>query len=338
MKLLHKLAAAAAATALVVTGLAAPTAQAAEPDVYTTPGGQIINGRLWNTTCAKYSSTVVRCTTDIWATQVVYTSGAYRKVTGWTFNNLTYLPSARSQWASNPLGKTGSWTAKDGRKWKTECDTAATGRGGCRSYAWATYGVASGSGFTGKSGWVFNNIVRFAEGSVKAVTKVPEHVLLQSRLTPDGLGPLTYGGGDRLKIFPQVLTNWERLGYVEKTADGECHAYDETPLLKQLGIGVTGDVADVSVTGAKITTANGAHAGMTIGQIKALYGSQFKIVRKQNYAEKQYFGSVRVGDRELQFRVRDGENYAPTRPLKDSDKVYEISAQGYTTDVSFGGC
>ena len=46
-----------------------------------------------------------------------------------------------------------------------------------------------------------------------------------------------------------------------------------------------------------------------------------------------------VDDRELMFRVDGpGDAYAPSTPLKDSDKVIEITSQNYLTDVSHGGC
>ncbi|NHB85411.1 hypothetical protein G7085_14435 [Tessaracoccus sp. HDW20] len=64
-----------------------------------------------------------------------------------------------------PLGHTGAWTATDGRRWRTECDTAVTGRNGCRSYTWTTYVKATSTGgrttFSTVQGWVVNNIVRF---------------------------------------------------------------------------------------------------------------------------------------------------------------------------------
>ena len=51
------------------------------------------------------------------------------------------------------------------------------------------------------------------------------------------------------------------------------------------------DIAgDVAVTNPKIMTDKGAHAGMAIGQVKALYGSAFKVVKKTNYGVTQYFG------------------------------------------------
>ncbi len=133
-------------------------------DVYTTPGTHNYNGRVWNTTCEKYSQTT-RCRTDIDATQVKVVGGKYVHVKGRAFNNLTYLPSPRSLWKDNPLGRKGAFT-KDGRKWKTDCDTAQTGRNGCRSYILASVIRATPKGggkytYIVNNEWVFNNIVKF---------------------------------------------------------------------------------------------------------------------------------------------------------------------------------
>lgn len=126
--------------------------------VYTQPGDHHVNGRYWRTSCEKYSSTVVRCTTNIWSEKTTSFGAKYK---GWVFNTLTYLPSPRANWSNNPLGETGSWKASDGRQWRTECDTASTGRGGCRSY------TKEGSK------WVVNNIVQFSTSSVPAVRSIP---------------------------------------------------------------------------------------------------------------------------------------------------------------------
>ncbi|MHA6525121.1 hypothetical protein [Tessaracoccus sp. G1721] len=135
-------------------------------DVYTTPGTHTVNGRQWRTECSQYSSSVTRCRTEIWATQVKLVSGRYVQTNGWVFNNLTYLPSPRAQWTGNPLGNSGEFT-QGGRDWYTECDTPTTGRNACRSYIWSTF-IAATKTSTGatkyvtKSDWVFNNIVRFS--------------------------------------------------------------------------------------------------------------------------------------------------------------------------------
>ena len=133
--------------------------------MYSAPGYYNVNGRLWFTTCEPYSRTI-RCRTNIWSTQVSEVNGAFVSRTGWHFNNLTYLPSPRSLWNGNPLASTGSWVASDGRQWRTECDTALTGKNGCRSWAVAkvieSTRQADGSY---RYAWVtvevFNNIVRF---------------------------------------------------------------------------------------------------------------------------------------------------------------------------------
>ena len=135
---------------------------------YTVPGTHTFNGRHWNTTCEDYSQTT-RCRTDIWATTVLKTASGFQVKQGWSFNNLTYLPyMSREQWKDNPLGHATRWTAADGRQWATECDTAATGRGACRSYTLTTVYSAkpkAGGGytFTQSQQWVFNNIVLFRQ-------------------------------------------------------------------------------------------------------------------------------------------------------------------------------
>ncbi|MDO5735034.1 MAG: Ig-like domain repeat protein [Propionibacteriaceae bacterium] len=142
------------------------TPSSGQTDLYSTPGYHFVNGRRWFTTCEPYSQTV-RCRTSIWATQVTYSKGAYHRRTGWYFNNLTYLPyMTRAQWVGNPLAQAGQWTAVDGRKWRTECDTPMTGGNGCRSWIWSDF-IATRVDARGNrtyfwtQGWVFNNIVRF---------------------------------------------------------------------------------------------------------------------------------------------------------------------------------
>lgn len=156
----------AAATTLTI----APRAAAEEGlDVYTTPGIHLVNDRHWKTTCEEYSSTVERCRTEIWGDRFVKIGGVWKFEAGWVFNNLTYRPSPRANWAGNPLATPGEHVV-DGRRWKTECDTAWTGKGGCRSMIWATTMKRSGSSITTTTGWVFNNIVMFSGPRTPAVT------------------------------------------------------------------------------------------------------------------------------------------------------------------------
>ncbi len=140
--------------------------------VYNTPGYRVVNGREWRTTCEPYSQTT-RCTANIKATTVSQVGGRFVVTNDYVFNNMTYLPSSRSLWRNNPLGGYGkvranvSWTGSDGRQWRTECDTALTGRGGCRSFAQAdVIETISRPGQTNQYRWVtkeiFNNMVQFS--------------------------------------------------------------------------------------------------------------------------------------------------------------------------------
>lgn len=135
-------------------------------DPRTIPGEHEVNGRQWRTTCEPYSHTT-RCWAEIWATQVTHANGVFTARNDWFFNNLTYLPEIRrSMWGTNPLANTGSWTAADGRRWRTECNTAATGQGGCRTWIHATVVEAvptagGGHRYQMVNKEVFNSMVQF---------------------------------------------------------------------------------------------------------------------------------------------------------------------------------
>lgn len=136
----------------------------AEVNPYITEGTHVVNGREWRTECEAYSQTE-RCRTEIKATQVTEVKGKFVAKTGWFFNNLTYLPSARSLWKNNKLGYTNDWVDVQGRKWSTSCDTPSTGRNGCRTYAEArvveAYQVNGKVQYRWATKSIFNNIVQF---------------------------------------------------------------------------------------------------------------------------------------------------------------------------------
>lgn len=160
------------AAVLGAAGAVTP-AQANTVDVYATPGVHLVNGRYWRTTCSAYSSSVIRCQTDIFATKLFQRAGTWYTQNDWVFNNLSYLPSPREMWAGNPLASTTAWTSADGRQWRTECDTAATGRGACRSYIQAvTASLVNGKVET-KTQFVFNNMVRFSAPTLPWIKTIP---------------------------------------------------------------------------------------------------------------------------------------------------------------------
>lgn len=147
-----------------------PSTPPVNPDLlhYVTPGYHKVNGRDWFTQCEPYSQTS-RCWTYIWARAArVQPGGGYGITDGWLFNNLTYLPSKRALWVDNPLGQNAEWVATtDGRPWRTECDTRATGRNACRSYNEVSVLVATPKGggkytYAWQKRWLFNNMVLFS--------------------------------------------------------------------------------------------------------------------------------------------------------------------------------
>lgn len=151
--------------AIGIVAVPEPQPAVADDHPYTTPGEREYNGRKWRTTCSNYSTNVQRCRAEIFATQARLVNGRYQLVNEYVFNNLTYLPSPRESWKDNPLAKAGQFTGTDGRIWQTECDTAWTGKNGCRSFAWVTVinqtKTATGWKFTPENKWVFNNVVQF---------------------------------------------------------------------------------------------------------------------------------------------------------------------------------
>ncbi|WP_052459997.1 leucine-rich repeat domain-containing protein [Tessaracoccus massiliensis] len=163
----RRLGALAAGLALAAGGVALTAGEAQAVDVYITEGTHHVNGRVWRTVCEPYSQTE-RCRTEIQATVVKFEDGRFVQVNGWAFNNLTYKASPRSLWKGNPLAADGvqrgtsQWTALDGRQWRTECDTDATGFNGCRSYIQADVIAATPAGYQWQRQWVFNNMVRFS--------------------------------------------------------------------------------------------------------------------------------------------------------------------------------
>ena len=327
MHVLRKLlAASAAAIVAVASGVLVAHADTT-PTVYNTPGGQISGGRLWNTTCEMYSSNVVRCRAEIWATQVQYRGGRYVSVTGWTFNNLSYLPSPRASWAGNNLGLDNNRWTSGGRTWKTECDTASTGRGGCRSYVWTRQVRREGGGYVSQDAWVFNNLVLFSSPSVPAVTRIPSWIIDQSRLDFGGLGPLQRGVS---------MTDLGRLGYVRYRTEDACSYWQESASLTNRGVTVfwsEDDLHSVLVDKPGIRTVDGAHVGMTLGQVKAIYGDRLRLVTKDGY-EPVYTAVVESGDSELVFF----NSFQLDRPLIDSDVIKIIIARKVDTFLGWDGC
>ena len=218
--------------------------------IYVTPGNHYVNGRHWFTECEKYSSAVVRCETSIFATLIFKQSGEWYKQNNWVFNNLTYLPSPEADWASNPLGRSGSWTASDGRKWRTECHTAATGRGACRNYAVVTVASLVNGKVVQENKEVLNSMVNFSSPSRPHVHDIPAAAAPISNVPKAGVAQKIYAN--------PLYQNGFRL-------DSRCmtgHAFCVSKTQNKMAWVVNGQVQsvlDVRFGGVATPTRNGSH-------------------------------------------------------------------------------
>ncbi len=333
------------AVAMCLLGVAAVPAQAAGPDVYSTPGGQKKDGTLYKTSCAKQSNRVVRCKTNVWSSVISVKKGKYVTDKGWRLDRYTYLPSARKLWKKSPYAAYGkvkgkaSWTS-GGKRYRSECDTKKTGKGACRAYVWTTTISRSASGgYAKKSAWKLNRVVKFAENGRKRVTKVPKHVLDQSVLTTKGLGPLKLGAKYR---------DLQKLGYVRWARPDEyCRAGFPTTTLERRGLSVDiirrdDRLEELWVTSSKVKTAAGARVGMTVEQVLKRYGSKAVATTKQGNGGPFYVVEVVERGNALVFTLEDWQGPDFTDPedmsrLDPSAKIGVIIVSAYS-DGYYGGC
>lgn len=87
------------------------------------PGEHLVNGRIWNTRCERYSGTAWRCAASIWATTYVQVAGAWTARTAWVTNNIAYFDANPATWTGNPYAIPGERTVA-GRRWRTQCSAA----------------------------------------------------------------------------------------------------------------------------------------------------------------------------------------------------------------------
>ena len=335
----------AALSAALIGGVAPLSAQAAGPDVYSTPGGQKKDGKLYKTSCVKRSNGVVRCETKVWSSVISLKKGKYVTDRGWHFDRYTYLSSARKLWKKSPYAAYGkksgkaSWTSA-GTKYRSECDSKKTGKGACRTYVWATTITKSKAGkYTKKSAWKLSRVVKFAENGREKVTKVPTHVLDQSVLTTNGLGPLKLGAKYR---------DLQKLGYVRwARADEYCRAGFATATLEKRGLYVDvirrdDRLKEIQVTSSKIRTSNDSRVGLTMRQILENYGSRAVATTKFGMDGRFYAIEVVENGKALVFIPEDWHGTDYDRPndmsrLRLDTKIGMIIVSEYS-DGYMSGC
>ena len=105
--------------------------------VYWSPGTRTVNGRLWRTTCEKYS-TGARCTTSIWASQFVRSGTTYVVRNGWVHNSVNYFAHQSAAWTGN-VNTTPGTVVVNGRTWRTTCSpNVSVGTRTCRVQMWSS--------------------------------------------------------------------------------------------------------------------------------------------------------------------------------------------------------
>ncbi|MCG6568595.1 hypothetical protein [Tessaracoccus sp. ZS01] len=254
------------AALLAVTGavVLAPNASAEPVDVYSTPGEHTVNGRQWRTTCEPYSVTK-RCRTEIMATVVSWDGAKFVQKNGWVFNNLTYLPAPVATWKGNPLATHNmNGFVSGGRNWRTECNTATTGQGGCRSYIQADVIAKTASGFTWQTQWVFNSMVRFSTNAPKPVPTDPTEPIIEPHVVPiapsdapaiagwekesvEGLVSYTKASGDRYALVVVMA-----LGDIEGGSQALIADMTNT---ENVGSAVCGTIEEIEAEACVLTTA-----------------------------------------------------------------------------------
>ena len=304
MQFHRRIAAALAAGALLATsGVLAEAAPVYDPPkpavtVYNTPGVQFVNGRTWRTQCDMYSSNVVRCRTEIWATQVIRQGNRYRQINGWAFNNLTYLPSDRDLWKGNNLAHNANWTSTDGRRWRTECDTSTTGRGGCRSYIYAWVVASVNGGYRTEQRWIFNNQVQFSSSAVPDVTTVPKSALARAVLTPTGFGPI------------QIGTKVSDMHGAYLAPGNLCSEHRASAEVRALGVDLmdyrNGTIGNLWSGSNKtpIGDASGVSTfrlGMTLADLRAAFPGKVKLVTRNSEGGAFQGAAIQEGGVELLF-------------------------------------
>lgn len=234
--LVRRLLVAFAAFATVFGASLVPAQADTVTDPYSTPGVHLVNDRYWRTTCSMYSTTVVRCTTDIYGTKVFSKDGSWYKQNDWVFNNLTYLPSPRANWANNNLGKSVAWTAADGRRWESECDTAATGRGACRQYVYSDVASEKGGVVTQQRMRVFNSLVKFQTSTVAWVKTIPSPAPARSDVpTATTPVPLRTGASKpAAPVAPKPVTSSQQQAVAMARDYLEVMAFSRAGLIEQL--------------------------------------------------------------------------------------------------------
>lgn len=110
-----------------------------------------------------------------------------------------------------------------------------------------------------------------------------------------------------------------------------------TRTLQDRGIGfiatLDGSPTQIYLTTPRHTTLSGARVGMTVGQVKQLYGTRGFVDIKDGPGGQFAVYTVVVEDREIAFMTKDA-----TTTVKDTDVVTTVVLQKFATFLGWDGC
>lgn len=132
-------------------------------------------------------------------------------------------------------------------------------------------------------------------------------------LSINGLGALKLG---------TLYSTLRQQGYVTAATD-DCPGSSTSQALQDQGVylypsgqGDTAVLAEVSVTKGTYATVSGARVGMTISQIKQMYGTQFTTETKIGNGGSFTVGVVHIGSREIIFEFPFGADGVDPNPVQ----------------------
>lgn len=158
----------------------------------------------------------------------------------------------------------------------------------------------------------------------------PSDVALDgAKLDFTGLGPLQVGDS---------MEDLTAAGYL--VYPDECGTYGESDAVKDLGVEVsdanTGKLVDVYVMKPGVTSMDGATVGMTLAELRNVYGSRLGIEEKldQSTGSQVFLAVVQSDGSELVFSFDVGEGATPADP----DVVHRMLAREISPNFTRDGC
>ncbi len=153
-------------------------------------------------------------------------------------------------------------------------------------------------------------------------------VLATDVIDTTGIGPLKLG-------LP--LSVLKERGDVVAAPTGDCTTYNTGKALRDMGLelvlyGKESRLGAIHVSSSLFQTRSGARVGMTVAQVRKIYGSNLAVETKQGNGGPFEVLTIRDGGREVLFMIP-----WDSQPVSDADRIDQIVTREYSNEM-FGGC